>query len=70
MTPDQFHAAWCEGWDACESFYEQAVLNGDPDFERWLDALRAEAQRLRDQKVLDEAAEEAARRIAAGLPLS
>ena len=69
MTPREFHAAWCEGWEACESFYEQAILNQDPDFQLWLDTLQAEGQRLREQALIDEAAEEAARRTAAGLPL-
>jgi len=69
MTPREFHEAWCEGWEACESFYEQSILNGDPDFQLWLDTLQAESRRLREQALIDEAAEEAARRTAAGLPL-
>ena len=69
MTPREFHAAWCEGWEACESFYEQSILNGDPDFQLWLDTLQAEGQRLREQAIIDEAAEEAAHHTAAGKPL-
>jgi hypothetical protein len=70
MTPREFHAAWCEGWEACESFYEQSILNQDPDFQRWLTALQAESARLREQQEVDEAMEEAAHQTAAGRPLT
>lgn len=68
MTPREFHQAWCEGWEACENFYEQAILNGDPDFQLWLTALQAESVRLREQQEINEAAAEAAHHTAAGRP--
>ena len=68
MTPREFHAAWCEGWEACETFYEQSILNQDPDFQIWLTALQAESARLREQQEINEAAEEAALHNAAGRP--
>ena len=69
MTAAEFHAAWLEGWEACESFYEQAILNGDPDFQRWLDVLQAESTRIREQQAISEAADEVAAHTAAGKPL-
>ena len=69
MNAKQYHEAWLDGWESCTRFFEQAVLNGDPGFQKWLDEIEAEARELREQEILDEAAEEAARRTAAGEPL-
>jgi regulator of replication initiation timing len=69
MTKEEFHRAWSEGWDACESFFEQAILNQDPDFQKWLDQLELEARKLRERHDLENAAKESAARQAAGLPL-
>ena len=66
---EEYHNGWVAGWDAHESFIIQQILDDDPGFQRWLDRLQAEGQRLREQQIIDEAAEEAARRTEAGLPL-
>ncbi len=70
MNPREFHEAWCEGWMACESFYEQSILNGDPGFQLWLAALQAESTRIREQQEIDEAMKEAEYQTAAGRPLT
>jgi RecJ-like exonuclease len=44
-------AEYKAGWDACEAFYTQAILSGDPGFKAWLDKLEEQARRERDGEV-------------------
>jgi hypothetical protein len=63
-----YNEGWSDGWDACESFFEQSILNGDPGFQEWLDKLELQAKKQRDAQDLEMAERENEARKAAGLP--